>query len=42
MLQSAKAILKAIKETIAEFIYDEIYMHYDAFQEIFTDEGKNL
>ena len=38
----AKAIPKADEETIAEFIYNEIYMHYGAPQEIFTDGGKNL
>jgi hypothetical protein len=38
----AKAIPKATEETIADFIYDEIYMHYGAPQEIFTDGGKNL
>ena len=30
------------KEVIADFIYDEIYMHFGAPQEIFTDGGKNL
>jgi len=38
----AKAIPKATKEAIAEFIHDEIYLHYGAPQEIFTDGGKNL
>jgi hypothetical protein len=38
----AKAISKATEEAIAEFIHDEIYMHYGAPQEIFTDGGKNL
>ena len=38
----AKAIPKATEETIAEFIHDEIYLHYGAPQEIFTDGGKNL
>jgi hypothetical protein len=38
----AKAIPKATEEAIAEFIHDEIYMHYGAPQEIFTDGGKNL
>jgi hypothetical protein len=38
----AKAIHKATVETIAEFIYDEIYMHYGAPQEIFTNGRKNL
>ena len=38
----AKAIPKATEEAIAEFIYDEIYLHYGAPQEIFTDGGKNL
>ena len=38
----AKAIPKATEEAIAEFIYHEIYMHYGAPQEIFTDGGKNL
>ena len=30
------------EEAIAEFIYSEIYMHFGAPQEIFTDGGKNL
>ncbi|TMC16709.1 MAG: DDE-type integrase/transposase/recombinase, partial [Chloroflexi bacterium] len=38
----AKAIPRATEEAIAEFIYNEIYMHYGAPQEIFTDGGKNL
>ena len=38
----AKAIPKATEEAIAEFIFSEIYMHYGAPQEIFTDGGKNL
>ena len=38
----AKAVKKATKDVIAEFIYDEIYMHFGAPQEIFTDGGKNL
>jgi hypothetical protein len=38
----AKAVPNAIKETIADFIYNEIYMHFGAPQEIFTDGGKNL
>jgi len=37
-----KAIPKATEEPIAEFIHDEIYTHYGAPQEIFTDGGKNL
>jgi|SRR5436305_10395769 len=32
----------ATKDAIADFIYNEIYMHYGASQEIFTDDGKNL
>src|SRR5437773_3352095 len=38
----AKAVKKATKDVIAEFIYDEIYMHFGAPQEIFSDGGKNL
>jgi len=38
----AKAVKSAKKEVIADFIYDEIYMHFGAPQEIFTDGGKNL
>ena len=30
------------QDVIAEFIYDEIYMHFGASQEIFTGGGKNL
>jgi len=30
------------EDAIAEFILHEIYMHYGAPQEIFTDGGKNL
>ena len=38
----AKAIPVATEEAIVEFIYNEIYLHYGAPQEIFTDGGKNL
>ena len=38
----AKALPEATEEAIAEFIFREIYMHYGAPQEIFTDGGKNL
>ena len=38
----AKAIPNVTEEAIVEFIYNEIYMHYGAPQEIFTDGGKNL
>jgi hypothetical protein len=38
----AKALPDATEESIAEFIFNEIYMHYGAPQEIFTDGGKNL
>src|ERR1700689_1692661 len=38
----AKAIPVASGEAIADFIFTEIYMHYGAPQEIFTDGGKNL
>ena len=38
----AKAIPNATEETIAEFIFQEIYMQFGAPQEIFTDGGKNL
>ena len=38
----AKAIPKATEDAIADFIYSEIYMHYGAPQEIFSDGGKNL
>jgi RNase H-like domain found in reverse transcriptase/Reverse transcriptase (RNA-dependent DNA polymerase)/Integrase zinc binding domain len=38
----AKAIPKATEDAVAEFIFNEIYMHYGAPQEIFTDGGKNL
>jgi len=38
----AKAVKSATKDVIADFIYDEIYMHFGAPQEIFTDGGKNL
>ena len=31
-----------MKEIIADFIFNEIYMHYKAPQELFSDEGKNL
>jgi hypothetical protein len=39
---TAKAIPVASEEAIADFIFTEIYMHYGAPQEIFTDGGKNL
>jgi len=38
----AKALPNATEDAIAEFIFHEIYMHYGAPQEIFTDGGKNL
>lgn len=38
----ARAIPKATDEAIADFIFEEIYMHYGAPQEIFSDGGKNL
>jgi transposase InsO family protein len=38
----AKALRSATSTAIANFIHDEIYMHYGAPQEIFTDQGKNL
>ena len=38
----AKALPRATEDAIADFIFHEIYMHYGAPQEIFTDRGKNL
>jgi hypothetical protein len=38
----AKALPEATEEAVAEFIFSEIYMHYGAPQELFTDGGKNL
>ena len=38
----AKALPEATEDAIAEFIFQDIYMHYGAPQEIFTDGGKNL
>jgi transposase InsO family protein len=38
----AKVLPHATEDAIAEFIFQEIYMHYGAPQEIFTDSGKNL
>ena len=38
----AKIIKRIMKNEIANFIFHEIYMHYDISQEIFTDEDKNL
>ena len=38
----ARAIPEATQTAIADFIYEEIYMHYGAPQEIFTDGGSNL
>lgn len=37
-----KAVVKATEDSIAEFIFNEIYMHFGAPQEIFSNEGKNL
>ena len=37
-----KALPKATEDAIAEFNFQDIYMHYGAPQEIFTDGGKNL
>ena len=33
----AKAVAKATEDNIAEFIFNEIYMHFGAPQEIFSD-----
>ena len=38
----ARAVPNATEEAIADFIYEEIYLHYGAPQEIFSDGGKNL
>ena len=38
----AKAIPRATEDVIADFIFNEIYMHYGAPQELFSDGGKNL
>ena len=38
----AKAIPRVTEEAIADFIFDEIYMHYGAPQELFSDGGKYL
>jgi RNase H-like domain found in reverse transcriptase/Reverse transcriptase (RNA-dependent DNA polymerase)/Integrase zinc binding domain/Retroviral aspartyl protease len=38
----AKALPAATEDAIADFIFHDIYMHYGAPQEIFTDGGKNL
>jgi len=35
-------VKSATKDVITDFIYDEIYMHFGAPQEIFMDGGKNL
>ena len=37
-----KTIFKVIKDIIIEFIHDEIYIQYDASQEIFINDKKNL
>ena len=37
-----KAVPNGTQDVIADFIYNEIYMHYGAPQEIFSDGGKNL
>jgi len=37
-----KAPLKATEDAIADFIFQEIYIHYGAPKEIFADGGKNL
>ena len=38
----ARAVPNATEEAIVDFIYEEIYLHYGAPQEIFSDGGKNL
>jgi len=38
----AKAVPKATEDVIADFIFNEIYMHYGAPEEIFSDGGRNL
>jgi hypothetical protein len=38
----AKAVPEATEDVIAGFLFHEIYMHYGALQEIFSDGGKSL
>ena len=38
----AKAVPDATAEALAEFIHDELYMHYGSPKEIVTDQGRNL
>ena len=38
----ARAVLNATEQAIMDFSYEEIYLHYGAPQEIFSDGGKNL
>jgi hypothetical protein len=37
-----EAIADATEDAIAVFIFHEIYIHFDALQEIFSDGGSNL
>ena len=37
-----RAVSEAAEHAIADFIYEEIFLHYGAPQEIFSDGGKNL
>jgi hypothetical protein len=37
-----RAVSEAAENGIADFIYEEIFLHYGALQEIFSDSGKNL
>ena len=38
----AKAVPEATDEVVADFLYEEIYCHYGAPQEILSDNGANL
>jgi transposase InsO family protein len=38
----AKAVPEADEETVAHFLYEEIYCRYGAFQELLSDNGANL
>ena len=38
----ARAVSSMDEEVVTDFINDEIYIHYGAPEEIFSDEGMNL
>jgi len=38
----AKAVLNAMKATVADFLYDEIFMNYGSSRELLSDNDMNF